>query len=172
MILVREGYVTIILVTLTLLLQSVGMAVLIEWIKAQFPYGIRHWSFPLHCARGAIHKPACLLAHVGDSAMGIVLSLEMFCNLGSSFLFFAANDGTVGSGDLFLKQIWRTMGPVESVTGVLMCGLSASFLFAIVTRLVDHEHPRLANPQHRAPAYAGGEVSNQVSSKQPETVNS
>jgi hypothetical protein len=28
---------------------------------------------------------------------------------------------------------------VESVIGVLMCGLSASFLFAIVSRLVDRE---------------------------------
>jgi len=29
--------------------------------------------------------------------------------------------------------------PVESVTGVLMCGLSVSLLFAIVTRLVERE---------------------------------
>jgi hypothetical protein len=28
---------------------------------------------------------------------------------------------------------------VESLIGVLMCGLSASFLFAIVSRLVDRE---------------------------------
>jgi hypothetical protein len=28
---------------------------------------------------------------------------------------------------------------VESVIGVLMCGLSASFLFAIVTRLIERE---------------------------------
>ena len=30
---------------------------------------------------------------------------------------------------------------VESIIGVLMCGLSASFLFAIVTRLVEREAP-------------------------------
>ena len=35
--------------------------------------------------------------------------------------------------------MWRTLGPVESIIGVLMCGLSASFLFAIVSRLVDRE---------------------------------
>jgi hypothetical protein len=38
-----------------------------------------------------------------------------------------------------LPQKWRTLGPVESIIGVLMCGLSASFLFAIVSRLVDRE---------------------------------
>jgi hypothetical protein len=31
------------------------------------------------------------------------------------------------------------MGPLESVTGVVMCGLSAALLLAIVTRLVARE---------------------------------
>jgi voltage-gated potassium channel len=41
------------------------------------------------------------------------------------------------------------LGPVESVTGVLMCGLSVSLLFAIVTFLVQREEgipPELAKP--------------------------
>jgi hypothetical protein len=45
----------------------------------------------------------------------------------------------VGYGDVVLPQTWRTLGPVESVIGVLMCGLSASFLFAIVSRLIERE---------------------------------
>src|SRR5271165_533148 len=40
MIFVRQGYQAVILVTLTLILQSAGMAALIQWIKAQFPNGI------------------------------------------------------------------------------------------------------------------------------------
>jgi hypothetical protein len=31
------------------------------------------------------------------------------------------------------------LGPLESIIGVLMCGLSASFLFADVSKLVDRE---------------------------------
>jgi len=44
----------------------------------------------------------------------------------------------------FSRKAWRTLGPVESVIGVLMCGLSASFLFAIVTRLIEREARRQA----------------------------
>lgn len=51
----------------------------------------------------------------------------------------SASYATVGYGDVVLPQMWRTLGPVESIIGVLMCGLSASFLFAIVTRLVERE---------------------------------
>jgi voltage-gated potassium channel len=57
----------------------------------------------------------------------------------SAFYFSAASYATVGYGDVVLPQMWRTVGPVESIIGVLMCGLSASFLFAIVSRLLDRE---------------------------------
>jgi hypothetical protein len=36
-------------------------------------------------------------------------------------------------------RAWRIVGPVESVTGVLMWGLSASFVFAIVIRLLQRD---------------------------------
>jgi hypothetical protein len=56
-----------------------------------------------------------------------------------AFYFSPASYSTVGSGDVLLPQIWRTLGPVESITGVLMCGLSVSILFTIVLRLVERE---------------------------------
>ena len=62
-----------------------------------------------------------------------------------------------GLGD----EMWRAMGPAESVTGVLMCGLSASFLFAIVTRLIQLEDPGLTDPRARTPTYASSGASEQ-----------
>jgi hypothetical protein len=53
-----------------------------------------------------------------------------------AFYFSTSSYSTVGYGDLVLPRMWRALGPVESVTGVLMCGLSVSLLFAIVTFLV------------------------------------
>jgi hypothetical protein len=57
----------------------------------------------------------------------------------SAFYLSAASYSTVEYGDLLLPRMWRILGPVESVTGVLMCGLSAGLLFAIVTRLVERD---------------------------------
>jgi hypothetical protein len=71
--------------------------------------------------------------------VGVVLSLVLLCNLGICLLFF---------GDqLFDRRLWGSCsptsvanrGPVESVTGVLMCGLSTSFVFAIVIRLLERD---------------------------------
>ncbi len=172
MILVREGYVTIILVMLTLLLQSVGMAILIEWIKAQFPHGIHYLGIFRSIVLVVRFTSLLVCLHMLEILLwASFYRWKCFATWEAALYFSAANYATVGSGDLFLKQIWRTMGPIESVTGVLMCGLSASFLFAIVTRLIDHEHARLPNPQHGAPAYSSGEGGKQVGSKQPATVN-
>jgi len=70
----------------------------------------------------------------------------------SAFYFSTSSYATVGYGDVVLPQMWRNLGPVESIIGVLMCGLSASFLFAIVSRLVDRETRLSREPAkpHRA----------------------
>jgi len=57
----------------------------------------------------------------------------------SSFYFSATSYSTVGYGDVVLPRIWRLLGPVESVTGVLMCGISVSGLVALATKLVERE---------------------------------
>ena len=64
---------------------------------------------------------------------------KCFPSWDSALYFSATSFSTVGYGDVVLPGNWRLLGPIESVTGVLMCGLSASGLFAIVTRLVRHE---------------------------------
>jgi voltage-gated potassium channel len=64
---------------------------------------------------------------------------KCFPSWDAALYFSATSYSTVGYGDLILPSTWRILGPIESVTGVLMCGLSVSGLFAMVTRLVRHE---------------------------------
>jgi voltage-gated potassium channel len=61
-----------------------------------------------------------------------------FClpSWGSAFYFSASSYATVGYGDLVLPSNWRMLGPLESLVGVLMCGVTVSLLFAVVTRLL------------------------------------
>jgi voltage-gated potassium channel len=56
---------------------------------------------------------------------------------GSAFYFSIAGYSTVGDDNPVLPARWAGLGPVEALTGMLMCGLSVSLLFAVVTRLVD-----------------------------------
>jgi uncharacterized protein YhhL (DUF1145 family) len=53
----------------------------------------------------------------------------------SAFYFSGASYTTIGYGDVVLAKPWRILGPVEGLTGILMCGLSAGLFFALVSKI-------------------------------------
>ena len=53
----------------------------------------------------------------------------------SAFYFAGVTYTTVGYGDLVLPKPWRLLGPIEGLTGILMCGLSAGLFFAVVSTI-------------------------------------
>ncbi len=56
-------------------------------------------------------------------------------DLQSAFYFSAVTYTTTGYGDLVLPEQWRLVGGVEALTGILMCGWSTGFFFAVVSRI-------------------------------------
>ena len=60
---------------------------------------------------------------------------ECLPDVESSFYFSAVTYTTVGYGDLVLPPEWRMVGAVEGLTGILMCGLSTGFFFALASRM-------------------------------------
>ena len=57
-------------------------------------------------------------------------------DLESSFYFSGVTYATIGYGDLVLPKEWRLFGPIEGLTGILMCGLSTAFFFAVVSKRI------------------------------------
>jgi hypothetical protein len=53
----------------------------------------------------------------------------------AAFYFSAVTYTTTGYGDLVLPQDWRLVGGIEALTGILMCGWSTGFFFAILARI-------------------------------------
>jgi hypothetical protein len=75
----------------------------------------------------------------------------------ASFYFSATSYSTVGYGDVVLPPMGRNLGPMESITGVVMCGLSVSLLFAVMTRLVaQHETQSVSEPMPPVSPLPGG----------------
>jgi len=58
-------------------------------------------------------------------------------DLSTALYFSAVTYTTTGYGDLVLPAEWRLIGGIEALTGILMCGWSTGFFFAIVSRLFD-----------------------------------
>jgi hypothetical protein len=135
-----EASAIIVLVVLTLSLQCAGMAALIYWARARFAQRL--------CRLGPWRSGVLIVRFTSIIIIlhGLQILLwagfyrwECFASWESALYFSTGSYSTVGTGDLLLPWTWRILGVVESGTGVLMCGLSVGFIFALISRLVEHE---------------------------------
>jgi hypothetical protein len=62
----------------------------------------------------------------------------------SAFYFSGATYTAVGYGDLVLAKPWRLLAPIESLVGVLMCGLSMGYFFVIASRIYQSRYAEAA----------------------------
>jgi hypothetical protein len=56
-------------------------------------------------------------------------------DLQSALYFSAVTYTTTGYGDLVLPKGWQLIGGIEALTGILMCGWSTGFFFAVVSKM-------------------------------------
>jgi voltage-gated potassium channel len=128
------------LITLTLWLQSAGVAALVVWVRRALGGDMR----TMGAFRFAALVVRLAMAVVVLHGLEILLWATFYrwrClpSWDSAIYFSASSYSTLGCNDVTLPSDWRTLGPLESVIGVLMCGISVSLLFAIVTRLINRE---------------------------------
>ncbi len=133
----RQAGAAAILVSLTLWVQCAGMAVLTHWVKAVITRGIKG----LNAWHSAVLMIRFTVVIIVLHALQILIWAGFYrwrClpSGKSCFYFSATSYSTVGYGDILLPRTWRTLGPVESVIAMLMCGMSVSALFAIASPLV------------------------------------
>jgi len=128
------------LITLTLWLQSAGVAALIAWARPALE-GDAHQIRSLRSAALIVRLAIAVVVLHGLEILLWASFYRWRClpSWDSAIYFSASSYSTLGSNDVSLPSQWRTLGPLESVIGVLMCGISASLLFAMVTRLINRE---------------------------------
>jgi hypothetical protein len=59
-----------------------------------------------------------------------------FSTFDKAFYFSSQNYTALGYGDVILSERWRQLGPLESINGLLLFGLSSGVMFAVMSRLV------------------------------------
>src|ERR1700693_612699 len=158
----------VLLLSLTLCLQCAGVTTLIEWLKRVLTRDI-HKHGPVFSASLVVKSTvAIVILH------GLVILLwasfsrtRCFPSWELAFYFSASSYSTVGYGDLVLPSHWRLLGPLEGITGVLMCGISVSVLFALVTRLLDRDTHNLRRRIRVSQAMPNAEGVCHVSQKTP-----
>ena len=79
-----------------------------------------------------------MLLHVLETSMWAVFyySRALFKDFETSLYFSLTSYTTIGYGDVLLPQRWRLLGAIEGVTGVLFCGISTAFIFAVMSSML------------------------------------
>jgi voltage-gated potassium channel len=130
----------VLMVIVTLWLQCAGLAALIVWVRRSVVDDL-HRLGPFRSAALVVRLAAAVIALHGILILLWASCYRLLCfpSWESAFYFSASSYATVGYGDVVVPSHWRMLGPLESIIGVLMCGMSVSILFATVTRLVGRD---------------------------------
>jgi hypothetical protein len=81
-----------------------------------------------------------ILIHLAEIALWGLFYFWQGClpDAEAAFYFSGATYTTVGYGDLVLARPWRMLAPVETLTGILMCGVSTGLFFALLNRWISN----------------------------------
>jgi len=132
------------LMAVCVVMHTAGVTYALRWLRRRAQPAPRLWP------------GTCLL--IGLAAWIILLHLGAITTWGLCYAWTGAMQGvqtalyfsavtytTTGYGDLLLPEAWRLVGAVEALTGILMCGLSTGFFFAVLSRLSQTQDP-IAHP--------------------------
>lgn len=79
-----------------------------------------------------------MLLHVAETSLWAVFyyTRKLFVDFETSLYFSMVSYTTIGYGDVILPQNWRLLGAIEGVSGVLLCGVSTAFIFAVLNAMI------------------------------------
>jgi len=125
-----------ILVAATVSVQALGLAALLKaLVKSYAQLPTRFWPVTWLLIRVTW---ALIFIHVTEIAVWALFFWWNKClpDVESSFYFSGVTYATIGYGDVVLAKEWRLFGPVEGLTGILMCGLSTAFFYAVISKML------------------------------------
>jgi len=136
-----------ILLCLTIVVHAAGLTVLLRRVlRLPTLHQTRFWPQTWLLIRIAA---ALIAIHLVEIAVWALFYWWRGCfpDAESAFYFSGVTYATLGYGDLVLPKAWRLLGPVEGLTGILMCGLSTVLFFALVSRMYGSNTSGIAEPK-------------------------
>ena len=124
------------LMALCVAIHASGVTSALRWVRSGSYSPQQFWRLTWFfiCVAGWM-----ILLHLGEISVWALVYFwrGAMADLPSAFYFSAVTYTTTGYGDLVLPGEWRLVGGVEALTGILMCGWSTGFFFAVVSRVHD-----------------------------------
>jgi hypothetical protein len=134
----NEISVAALIVAVCLLLHVAGLSLMAEWLLRRREYLEQQGARMRYAILLVLLFLGIMLLHVLEASLWAVFyySRALFNDFETSLYFSLTSYTTIGYGDVLLPQRWRLLGAIEGVTGVLICGISTAFIFAVMTAML------------------------------------
>ena len=122
----------------TIIIHGFFLMAIVHYVRHQRRLGRAGVHFWRDLVIVAVTTLLALLAHLASMtiwAMVFELCGE-FSYPATAFYHSAMNYTSLGYGDIVMSRSWRLLGPLETVDGMLMFGVSTATIFAVIEMLV------------------------------------
>ena len=129
-----EISVAALIVSACLLLHVASLLFMAEWVLRRREYLERSGARMRYAILMIFLFSGIMVLHIVETSIWAVFyyTCDLFPDFETSLYFSLTSYTTIGYGDVLLPQRWRLLGAIEGVTGVLLCGISTAFFFAIL----------------------------------------
>ena len=125
------------IVAVCLIIHVVGILLMAEWLISRREELARTTSsIQFAMLIGALFAGIMFL-HIIQTTLWAVFYYvqDLFSDFETSLYFSMVSFTTLGYGDVLLPRKWRLLGVIEGFSGVLLCGVSTAFIFAVVNAM-------------------------------------
>ena len=134
---VKELAFASLIVAVCVVIHTTGLVIFFDWLGKQRAMIEQHSGMLSYALLLILVFAVIIVLHLADTAIWAAFYYwrNLFADFETSFYFSLGSYTTIGYGDVLLPQRWRLLGGIEGVSGVLLCGLSTAFIFAVVNVL-------------------------------------
>ena len=134
----NEILVAAMIVSACLLLHVATLLFMAEWLVQRRAYLERNGNRRRYAVLMILLFAGIMLLHLIETSMwaAFYYAQGLFKDFETSLYFSLTSFTTIGYGDVLLPQKWRLLGAIEGVSGVLLCGVSTAFIFAVITAML------------------------------------
>lgn len=126
------------IVSVGLVIHLAGILLMAEWLLRRRDELERTASARQSALMIVMLFAGIMFLHVVQTSLWAIFyyTQNLFSDFETSLYFSMVSFTTIGYGDVLLPRRWRLLGVIEGFSGVLLCGVSTAFLFAVVNAML------------------------------------
>ena len=132
-----ELAIAVVIVAVCLIVHIAGILLMAEWLLQRREYleqtaGRHHFAVLIVMLFAGI-----VILHVAQTSLwaAFYYAQGLFSDFETSLYFSMVSFTTIGYGDVLLPRNWRLLGVIEGFSGVVLCGVSTGFIFAVINAM-------------------------------------